>query len=87
MINLINPLIIGNIEFKFKTNATLLGLLIDEKPSFKQHLDALCQKSNFKTNVLKPIRSYLNTESSEAIHRFYNYSNFLKLSTDLDIWI
>ena len=68
---------IGNVEIKLKATATILGLLIDKKLSFKQHVNALCQKANFKTNTLKSFTSYLKIELSEAIYRSYIYLNFL----------
>ena len=42
MINSIKSLIMGYVEVKRKTAATLSGLLIDEKLSFKQHVNAVC---------------------------------------------
>ena len=65
------------LKLKLKTTATLFGLLIDEKLSSEQHVNALCQKVNFKTNTLKPFRSYLKIELSGAIYRSYIYWNFL----------
>lgn len=59
------------VEVKRKTTVTFLGLLVDEKLSFKQHVNTLYRKSNLKTNGIKPISSYLN------IYRSYIYSNFL----------
>ena len=55
MINPINSLTIANIEVNLKTTVALLGLVIDNKLSFKQLVDALCQKAIFKTNTLKRI--------------------------------
>ena len=44
-----------------------MDLVIDNKRSFKQHVDALFRKAKYKTNALKRIRSYLNIETSGLV--------------------
>ena len=42
MINSVKSLMMGYVEVKRKTAATLSGLLIDEKLPFKQHVNDVC---------------------------------------------
>ena len=51
------------------TSHKLLGVIIDEELSFKEHLEKLCKKSSERIDLLKKIRSYLPIQERKL---YYN---------------
>ena len=54
---------------KMVTISNLLGLELDDKPSFDFHVDQLCKKLSGRIAVLRKIRSYLSLQQKIS---FYN---------------
>ena len=54
----------------------LLGITIDKKLSFSEHISLLCKYANNKTNALLRIRNYVDTEKARALCYAYTLSTF-----------
>ena len=54
----------------------ILGLTIDQKLSFHEHINNICKSAARQLNVLKRLHKYLNLEARLAIFRCYILSNF-----------
>ena len=52
----------------------LLGITIDKKLSFSEHISLLCKYANNKTNAL--IRNYIDTEKARSLCYAYTLSTF-----------
>ena len=63
---------INNIKIRESQNVELLGLIIDNRLTFKDHINMLCQRANYKLHALRRIRKYLTLEKSKLL-----YNNFI----------
>ena len=54
----------------------LLGVIIDEKLSFSDHIYELCKKANHKVSALLRIRSLIDTQKATLLSNSYIFSNF-----------
>ena len=63
---------INNIKIRESQNVELLGLIIDNRLTFKDHINMLCQRANHKLHALRRIRKYLTLEKSKLL-----YNNFI----------
>ena len=52
---------INNIKIRKSSSVTLLGLKIDNRLTFKDHINILCRRANLKLHALRRIRKYLTT--------------------------
>ena len=50
---------INNIKIRESSSVTLLGLTIDNRLTFKDHINILCLRANLKLHALRRIRKYL----------------------------
>ena len=50
---------INNIKIRESQNVELLGLTIDHRLTFKDHIDMLCRRASYKLHALRRIRKYL----------------------------
>ena len=57
-------------------NVKILGLTIDDKLLFNEHVFSICQKAARQLNVLKRLHRYLNYDSRLVIYRSFIMSNF-----------
>ena len=51
---------IDNIELENTSSEKLLGIIIDRKLNFKEHLEGILKKASRKVNVLSRITPYMN---------------------------
>ena len=51
---------IDNIELENTSSEKLLGITIDSKLNFKEHLEGIIKKASRKVNVLSRITAYMN---------------------------
>ena len=58
---------INNIKIRESQNVELLGLIIDNRLTFKDHINMLCRRANYKLHALRRIRKYLTLEKSKLI--------------------
>ena len=63
---------INNIKIREFQNVEILGLIIDNRLTFKDHINMLCRKANYKLHALRRIRKYLTPEKSKLL-----YNNFI----------
>ena len=63
---------INNIKIRESQNVELLGLTIDNRLTFKDHINMLCRRANYKLHALRRIRKYLTLEKSKLL-----YNNFI----------
>ena len=57
----------GNISLKNSKREVILGLTIDNKLSFDNHVKKICRKASQKTCVLLRISNYLDSEQKEMV--------------------
>ena len=50
---------INNIKIRESQNVELLGLKIDNRLTFKDHINMLCRRASYKLHALGRIRKYL----------------------------
>ena len=65
------PVTIDDNLINSSTSVKLLGVNIDCKLSFNNHIFELCNKANQKTNALLRIRNYLNLKQAEILCNSY----------------
>ena len=53
---------INSIKVEASDDVLLLGITIDKKLTFKQHVENLCRKAQYKLHALRRIRKFLTTE-------------------------
>ena len=63
-------------EIKSKTSVTLLGLEIDSKLNFENHISTICKKAAGQLNALCRLKSFLSKEQKTAIANSFIFSNF-----------
>ena len=67
---------IGNQILSPSTNVKILGITIDDKLLFNEHVSNICQRAARQLNALKRLHKFLNFESKLAIYRCFIMSNF-----------
>ena len=65
-----------NTEIKSENTVNLLGVLIDDKLNFTQHISACCKKAARQLNALARISKYLDFDSRKIIYNSFIVSNF-----------
>ena len=58
------------------TSVNLLGVTLDQKLNFKEHVRNLCRKAAWQLTALSRISKYLNQEAKMKIFKSYIVSNF-----------
>jgi len=71
-----NTLAIENIEINTTKSVELLGLTIDNRLSFEEHISILCKKASSQLNAISRLQHYMNQKEKEAIINSFIYSNF-----------
>ena len=54
----------------------LLGLTIDNRLTFKDHIKMLCRRANYKLHALRRIRKYLTLEKSKLLYNAFINNQF-----------
>ena len=57
-------------------NVTLLGLEVDSKPNFDEHISKLCDKSAVQLNALCRIGRLIGLEERKILTNSFIYANF-----------
>ena len=60
-----------NITMKSSASEKLLGVIIDNKPDFTEHLNTVCKKANLKLHALNRISRFLSPEEHVLIINAY----------------
>ena len=58
---------INHIEIRESQKLVLLGLTIDNRLTFKDHIDILCRNASYKLHAFRIIRIYLIPEKEEIL--------------------
>ena len=67
---------IANIELENTSSKKLLGITIDSKLNFKEHLDGIIKKPSQKVNVLSSITPYMNLTKRKLLTNSFFTSQF-----------
>ena len=67
---------INNIKIKESQNVELLGLTIDNRLTFKGHINMLCRRASYKLHALIRIRKYLTLEKSKLLYNAFINNQF-----------
>ena len=67
---------INNIKIRESQNVELLGLTIDNRRTFKDHINMLFRRANYKSHALRRIRTYLSLEISKLLYNAFINSQF-----------
>ena len=74
--NQVNNIKIGNDIIISKTSVKLLGVTIDNKLNFNEHVDNICKKANNKLHVLAGIAKYLSPDKLRILMKTFIESQF-----------
>ena len=66
----------NSIKVKASDDVLLLGITIDKKLTFKQHIEYLCWKAQYKLHVLRRIKKFLTTEKAKILGNVFIDSQF-----------
>ena len=67
---------INSIKIEAGDDVLLLRITIDKKLTFKQHVENLCQKAQYKLHALRRIRKFLRTEKAKMLGNAFIDSQF-----------
>ena len=67
---------IGGVSIDVVNSVKLLGVTIDSKLKFGQHVTNLCQKANNKISAFSRISNYLNQKQSLLLYNSFTMSQF-----------
>ena len=65
-----------NIELENTSSEKLLGIAIDSKLNFKEHLEGIIKKASRKVNVLSRITPYMNLTKRKLLMNSFFTSQF-----------
>ena len=71
-----NDIKIGNDVITSETSVKLLGVTIDNKLNFNEHVDNICKKANNKLQALARIAKYLSPGKLRIIMKIFIESQF-----------
>ena len=67
---------INSIKVEASNDILLLGILIDKKLTFKQHIENLCRKALYKLHALRRIRKFVTIEKAKILSNAFIDSQF-----------
>ena len=67
---------INQIKVEESEKVVLQGLTIDNRLTFKDHVDMLCSTANYKLHALRRIRKYLTVEKTKLLYNAFINSQF-----------
>ena len=67
---------IGSVVIKTTNTEKLLGVTIDGKLSFQEHINGMCTKASQKLNALSRLSSYMSLEKRRVIMKAFVTSHF-----------
>ena len=70
------PMKTDNIELENTSSEKLLGIIIDSKLNFKEHLEGIIKKASRKVNVLSRITPYMNLTKRKLLMNSFFTSHF-----------
>ena len=70
------PLNINDLTINSENSVKLLGIEIDNKLSFEQHISTLCNKASNQLNAIGRIQKFVGFKEKEVLLNSFVYSNF-----------
>ena len=67
---------INNMKIRESSNIVLLGLTIDNRLTFKDHIHILCRRASFKLHALRKIRKHLTIDKTKLLYNAFINSRF-----------
>ena len=67
---------INNIKIRETQIVELLGLTIDNRLTFKDHINMLCRRASYKLHALRRIRKYLTLQKSKLLYNTFINNQF-----------
>ena len=58
---------LGNVEISTKAKVELLGIQIDEKLNFDEHVSYLCKKASNQLNAISRLQKYIASEPKKVL--------------------
>ena len=74
----LNPqdILIDGKKIESEKSVKLLGINIDDKLNFEEHISTLCKRASAQLNALIRLRNYIGKEEKKAIINSFIYANF-----------
>ena len=70
-----------NTKIRESSSVVLLGLTIDNRLTFKDHINILCRRASFKLHALRRIRKYLTNDKAKLLYNAFLNNKFDYAST------
>ena len=67
---------IGSTKSETKNTVKLLGITIDNKLNFEEHISELCKKASMQSNTISHLHRFMSKEQKEALINSFIFSNF-----------
>ena len=67
---------INNMKIRESSNIVLLGLTIDNRLTFKDHIHILCRRASFKLHALRKIRKHLTIDKTKLLYNAFINNRF-----------
>ena len=67
---------IGSAKIETKNTVKLLGITIDNKLNFEEHISELCKKASMQLNTISRLQRFMGKEQKEALINSFIFSNF-----------
>ena len=67
---------IESAKIETKNTVKLLGITIDNKLNFEEHISGLCKKASMQLNVISRLQKFMGKEQKEALINSFIFSNF-----------
>ena len=78
---------INNIKIRESSSATLLGVTLDNRLTFKDHVNILYRRDNLKLHALRRVRKYLTTVKAKLFYNAFINSQFIDYASIIWIWL
>ncbi len=75
---------IDNTVLSPSSNIKILGVTIDERLTFNEHMNIICSNAAKQLNAIKRLQCNLDKESKLAIYRSYILSNYIQNSRNME---
>ena len=67
---------IESAKIETKKTVKLLGITIDNKLNFEEHIFELCKKASMQLNAISRLQRFMGKEQKEALINSFIFSNF-----------
>ena len=83
---------INNVKLRESSSVVLLGLTIDNRLTFNDHINISCRRVDLKLHVLRRIRKYLTTVKAKLLYNTFinsqfNYASIIWMSCHMQYYL